>query len=99
PPPPHTLFPYTTLFRSSGQEQFPILNSQFPMTRIFNVSLLLIALAFYPAQKPKPDVAHPKPKAAVAQPTAKKSFQVMYDRMYARSEEHTSELQSRFDLV
>src|SRR3712207_8005834 len=72
-PPRSTLFPYTTLFRSS--------------VRLFSVLLLLLTAAFGALL----------PAAPV---TAQDGRSVSYERFdVRRSEEHTSELQSRQYLV
>src|SRR5690349_23152592 len=63
-PPRSTLFPYTTLFRSSG---FIVLASTLSAMRVVPVEGVAILLGV--------------------------------DRFMSRSEEHTSELQSRRDLV
>src|SRR5699024_12063788 len=75
PPPPSTLFPYTTLFRSPPDDPRPGEN-----------------------RRPQPGTDAAKharrrrrnPRAMIPNPRGKTS---------PRSEEHTSELQSRFDLV
>src|SRR5207249_8053409 len=94
-----TLFPYTTLFRSMktiemGQEQFAH------------------GATFYEALlAPVPRILWPgKPVAAGSGDTMSRYTRLKFDRstsvgigqvaeFYIRSEEHTSELQSRFDLV
>src|SRR5690349_24086822 len=77
-PPISTLFPYTTLFRSTIGY-------------------------FFPATQPtgfirKPSTSHPSAplKGTRSTGTSVSSFQ---SAMFMRSEEHTSELQSRRDLV
>src|SRR5438105_11113640 len=87
PPPRSTLFPYTTLFRSPGHDQ---LHGQ------AHVGVQLGDLLVGPLEQLEFHVVHesltiscaacaPAPPAGSAAP--------------ARSEEHTSELQSRVDLV
>src|SRR3712207_7792451 len=70
-PPRSTLFPYTTLFRSHGPEEIPLVGHQ--------------------AHEAFHEVGH------VAEGTGLASIPV--DRNVVRSEEHTSELQSRQYLV
>src|SRR5699024_11701513 len=95
-PPRSTLFPYTTLFRSrliAGQDhailQAPPLNQLLQLPAHLSVS------------HPVP----PKGNAVLAQPAGGKDdvLRVLFWRQSSdgnqRSEEHTSELQSRFDLV
>src|SRR5438067_6364467 len=89
PPPGSTLFPYTTLFRS-----LPGIQAAF-------VDIGTEKSAFLHAS----DVVYPDDKAAAedgeeddATDTAAESEDRPSRRRY-RSEEHTSELQSRFDLV
>src|SRR5699024_11334855 len=65
PPPSSTLFPYTTLFRSSDRS---------------------------PRPRPPGRRGPPRPGAGSRYPASP-------GRSWSRSEEHTSELQSRFDLV
>src|SRR5699024_12123194 len=64
-PPRSTLFPYTTLFRSTDNGTLEIINQDD------------IAIASFPLENIKKET----------------------NMMNSRSEEHTSELQSRFDLV
>src|SRR5207249_9519164 len=93
PPPPSTLFPYTTLFRSDRDEK------SFPQN--------------YPANGISLEGA--KSYAACLSKLTGETWRVPYEDevkdlyehrdgentldYWARSEEHTSELQSRFDLV
>src|SRR5262245_63089119 len=67
-PPTSTLFPYTTLFRSTMND------------------------------KPKPQ-PKPEPSTPQSRETARQALQQSMDRRSARSEEHTSELQSLRHLV
>src|SRR5437868_7682548 len=71
-PPTSTLFPYTTLFRSST----PRLRSH----------------------RPKPSSPHTV-EWAIAKPGSAAGIRISIGTGGSRSEEHTSELQSRFDLV
>src|SRR5437867_9045390 len=80
PPPRSTLFPYTTLFRSSGQ----VLDTyQGKKTQWDNIDLHLQQNGV-------------RPKGAAVDYI--KNFNVNAD-VVPRSEEHTSELQSPYDLV
>src|SRR5207249_11949572 len=92
-PPTSPLFPYTTLFRSrlgSGMQSSPI----------FKIRLGMIDTRFaLPQRSPKPlsvPCTWPTPSA-----TAASEFATAHSASLCtwRSEEHTSELQSRFDLV
>src|SRR5207249_5111913 len=99
PPPPLTLFPYTTLFRSvrhaaprrprSSRRLVPTLHGRPPGVPVLRTRLLVAAGpgATADARRPQHDRSHEGPHGGV----------VRHAR--ARSEEHTSELQSRFDLV
>src|SRR5699024_12490996 len=95
PPPLPPLFPYTTLFRSRSVSAAPLLRR----TVVIHVSLLDVDVA-PPALGALGTVAvlldrfgdeHDVRVRAVAQLRAAQAAH--------RSEEHTSELQSRFDLV
>src|SRR5207249_11871407 len=91
PPPSSTLFPYTTLFRSLGVESFHW-NAFLHELGWGNLSLPI----FYRLQvfKHGPSfVGHTQNARAYAFNPAFASHD------FQRSEEHTSELQSRFDLV
>src|SRR5689334_24451853 len=83
-PPRPTLFPYTTLFRSSG------LAARSDRRRL----LPPVAMRAYPMRSP----AVPEIRMAVS---SKGECPLMNVKMFtpARSEEHTSELQSQFHLV
>src|SRR5207248_11628960 len=82
PPPPSTLFPYTTLFRSAHcDEVAPVRNRERAVERQEVAAL---------AQRPDHVDAGLRAAAAAED----------LDRVLgARSEEHTSELQSPYDLV
>src|SRR3712207_7653065 len=84
-PPRSTLFPYTTLFRSSRQS-LPSPSASAPW--------LLVALFSFPA----PYSCHPIPPPAAVM-VVKKRRQDAHQGAARRSEEHTSELQSRQYLV
>src|SRR2546422_7766861 len=78
-PPRSTLFPYTTLFRSFGENLMPLNAHEF------------IRIVTHPVIKKY------RPKIVVGGPGATNFWPVLFD--YRRSEEHTSELQSRLHLV
>src|SRR5437868_12890295 len=85
-PPPlwPTLFPYTTLFRSVG-----------PRRRAFGDR----ASAYLIGQRPTPFMSTPEEKGRTAEELAALLGGRVRECRQLRSEEHTSELQSRFDLV
>src|SRR3712207_7178955 len=90
-PPRSTLFPYTTLFRSRAESS------------LLELQGVLLAVAYEHRQTVMPAHTHTQQ----AQPTTLAHYLVaVYDslardlrRLAARSEEHTSELQSRQYLV
>src|SRR5437867_8827644 len=87
PPPRSTLFPYTTLFRSYGTTVTAELTRQ--MAIEYRAAIRGDAsngFAYF--------VALPSLHVAVAA-----VFQLFWARQAVRSEEHTSELQSPYDLV
>src|SRR5690606_40074432 len=92
PPPRSTLFPYTTLFRSntttrtSGREYRPVKKSQSSCTRP-SFRALSLSGRFMVAQTTSPSCC-----------TCRYLY-VMRPPFPFRSEEHTSELQSRENLV
>src|SRR5207249_5661988 len=92
-PPRSTLFPYTTLFRSRGSAASgPTADASMP-SRDSREARLHHAGARQ-QRSPPPSAARLPTVAATA------SFALrMQASTRARSEEHTSELQSRFDLV
>src|SRR5207249_10954061 len=83
PPPTSTLFPYTTLFRSNGDHRRPARGGA---VRRLGPGLRIRRL---PGERGGPG------RRAVGQRGASGPA----GRQHQRSEEHTSELQSRFDLV
>src|SRR3712207_7364369 len=92
-PPRSTLFPYTTLFRSpvptlpSGPEPFPLLTTSARMS--------LMTLGSRPPTHGSTFMA----PLAAARPTTSMSDSDSHTLEDTRSEEHTSELQSRQYLV
>src|SRR5207249_6568140 len=87
PPPTPTLFPYTTLFRSSTQAPISF-NGLISGLDTSSVITGLLAI-----QQAQINAVTRKQTNVQAQQTAYKQLEAQ------RSEEHTSELQSRFDLV
>src|SRR5207249_11156623 len=93
PPPRSTLFPYTTLFRSSQayRAYFAIrglASSQgLPTNAVYGFAIMLKRVL----EKYPPDYI------AVALDSSERTAR--HAQYEFRSEEHTSELQSRFDLV
>src|SRR3712207_8381882 len=85
-PPRSTLFPYTTLFRSKKEMKFYLRKSAFGLASVS--AALLVSSAVVAADTA--DSATPAVTATVKDSSADKE---------ARSEEHTSELQSRQYLV
>src|SRR5207249_5611513 len=98
PPPTPTLFPYTTLFRSPGvlQTDEERLRAAPLAPRALDVAPVALGAA-----RDFAGIAHPPAVALEEAPVfdvAVGEQQRELERL-ARSEEHTSELQSRFDLV
>src|SRR5699024_12372998 len=92
-----TLFPYTTLFRSQGscmsiREQVKNSSSQL-MLLYYQVSLLQIIV--YSCYLTLENGIILKQEKALSAETSMDNLMLHF----SRSEEHTSELQSRFDLV
>src|SRR3712207_9287850 len=95
-PPRSTLFPYTTLFRSRTQRAFPV-----------DLSSGLGAVVHIQSQMVRGAVHHPAPVLATVvgqrlldgDRQQAPVVQVTRDHGNGRSEEHTSELQSRQYLV
>src|SRR5699024_11864821 len=83
PPPRPTLFPYTTLFRSPADAP-EMKSSEISETALFSVLVVILGLYL--------TVTAGATLAGVLV-----EFLILKDA--TRSEEHTSELQSRFDLV
>src|SRR5207249_11930781 len=87
PPPLSPLFPYTTLFRSVRQQLLLIGQVTLPRD-VGREAILLEHLPLRHRHGPHPDLA----------PTGGRPLRI-HAPAPVRSEEHTSELQSRFDLV
>src|SRR5438067_6124570 len=88
-PPTSTLFPYTTLFRSI--EHPKALNDDFNISTATSTTVLELARMIWEKLRPGVPFRH------VSDPAY--SYDVQKRIPDTRSEEHTSELQSRFDLV
>src|SRR5206468_11991747 len=98
-PPPSTLFPYTTLFRSAGHPLHRLPQSQQRGLRAAGDVVNVVAAVRLHGQDVRPrdvldeDEVHRGRPVAVDLGTL-----VVVDAVEPRSEEHTSELQSRSDL-
>src|SRR3712207_7920431 len=92
-PPRSTLFPYTTLFRSVGHGDVRVLDLDVGPGVRAGAVVHHQAVALHVGLRTLRVVAHAD-EAAVAHDPA-----VLGDRLGERSEEHTSELQSRQYLV
>src|SRR5207248_4137201 len=95
-PPPPPLFPYTTLFRSYPGPK--------PQTK--ETALIMLADGCESAVRASSDHSNPKIRETVEHIFRERSQQGQLDEcpltlrdIEARSEEHTSELQSPYDLV
>src|SRR5207249_9029841 len=96
PPPTSTLFPYTTLFRSwlvqvaaADRDLLPHAARQFRAERVPLLSQLETDKELRATGFPGPEPVRRRDEAKV----------LPNGELIERSEEHTSELQSRFDLV
>src|SRR5699024_12483620 len=93
----YSLFPYTTLFRSWAPNCSEWVVLQYATAR---VGLILVNLnPAYRAHEFSYAVNQSEITLVVAAPSYKKSDYRAIIASVRRSEEHTSELQSRFDLV
>src|SRR5438874_7239327 len=86
-PPTSTLFPYTTLFRSSPREDDRARNNA-PQSWVARASRVLVLAS---RQNELSRCRHAAPEKA--------RFLQSRQQIHSRSEEHTSELQSRRELV
>src|SRR5207248_4812015 len=93
PPPPPTLFPYTTLFRSCAWRRRPFFCAQ---SRTAPRERDTPGIYRYQYRLPPPGAALLPRLAPPPQPFA---LAAVAFRSFSRSEEHTSELQSPYDLV
>src|SRR5205814_8554950 len=97
PPPPPTLFPYTTLFRSPPE--LPGLAAASNWIRLVRRSPSgARKLRLSPDITP-PEAEGPMPNGKPTASTWSPGSRSLVPRMVARSEEHTSELQSLRHLV
>src|SRR5204862_7829233 len=94
PPTRPTLFPYTTLFRSTSP---PAPAWRWQMKVGICSALILLGLAQINWAQTTNSTDSADAKAAISKSSA--SYSVFGARPKRRSEEHTSELQSRRDLV
>src|SRR5699024_11724585 len=91
PPPSSTLFPYTTLFRS---RPFSSSSTPFNICDVFLISIhSATSLAKKSGSSTVPYILKSFPNTSLCSTTCTSVLNLI------RSEEHTSELQSRFDLV
>src|SRR5207249_10284780 len=94
-----TLFPYTTLFRSEMRSLIAEIALELPangLTNLGHVPANVLPLAAYP---PRPVSTEKSVRcSAKRQPAASFNSARLAISRSRRSEEHTSELQSRFDL-
>src|SRR5207249_11566288 len=97
--PPNTpLFPYTTLFRSKDIGAFAVVSGPGSFTGL-RVGLAAVKALAEILQKPIAAVSLLEAVAVRANAHGKVLSALDAGRNEIRSEEHTSELQSRFDLV
>src|SRR5437868_9862719 len=89
PPPRPTLFPYTTLFRSLALEIYT------PLEEIFSMNAM--DTRYYGSSDHVPFMNRGIPAFFTLPRVA--GYREAHHSQTDRSEEHTSELQSRFDLV
>src|SRR5699024_12690316 len=90
-----TLFPYTTLFRSSSVRSLIVYFSTGLIPTFIGINLLLPVLS----NKNSSSFVVPKNILSLGFVVADFPNFALYVSWVDRSEEHTSELQSRFDLV
>src|SRR2546422_3903172 len=95
-PPSSTLFPYPTLFRSVRDRR---LWFGAVMVFLFFVPLLFLPGRLYPAYCYLPMAGFAIMAAAVASKPRLTPVIAVLGAIWIRSEEHTSELQSRLNLV
>src|SRR5699024_12866966 len=86
-----TLFPYTTLFRSPASDSPSVCLAFFAWGFSFSSSESLIPISASLCTSIQP------PESSLS--SSSSMFQLSHFSSASRSEEHTSELQSRFDLV
>src|SRR5207249_7447276 len=91
PPPRSTLFPYTTLFRSRGQSGYDACN-------VWGVAAPFVQSTSFLKLR-EASIGYDLPESWAKVFGARSARVSVTGRNLIRSEEHTSELQSRFDLV
>src|SRR5207253_9865797 len=96
PPPPSPLFPYTTLFRSHTLSRY---GQDAELALQMLVDELGAPEAAIPDPGPRPEVARGAITPDSLAQTVAALMPLMVDGRCLRSEEHTSELQSRGHLV
>src|SRR5207247_10778135 len=89
-PPPSTLFPYTTLFRSFNC-------CACSRARVVSSTNSTLKPSSVPVSSRRSPMSRPRTGRSAADPAAAAPERQLRQR--SRSEEHTSELQSRVDLV
>src|SRR5207249_6394760 len=94
-PPRSTLFPYTTLFRSRSLD---VVNGSIGTIKKLDHERGL-ATVDVSGRSLRVDLKEPRALDLAYAVTSHRSQGLSRERVYLRSEEHTSELQSRFDLV
>src|SRR5699024_11600509 len=99
PPSRAALFPYTTLFRSDLMEQQ--CRKFHPALAVVSTPELAAELRAQLSDLPEIEIQHGEAGllAAASLPQADTVITAVVGMLGLRSEEHTSELQSRFDLV
>src|SRR5699024_12114373 len=97
PPPSSSLFPYTTLFRSLLITPVLTLHSLPHLHRLKFPEKQVRIRALLNSSHPSASPSYPAQLIHFCRPALHKSSR--NDMAEPRSEEHTSELQSRFDLV
>src|SRR5207249_7470077 len=95
PPPRSTLFPYTTLFRSHSYERLAPQNPAAVLDTTYGIRSFIVGTGGTGLDGGSP------PPVANSQVRNTNTWGVLKFTLNtgSRSEEHTSELQSRFDLV
>src|SRR5207248_9592907 len=95
PPPPPTLFPYTTLFRSSTIA-IEVERPQHTYPRAMIAAVILVSLSYI---LPVAAVSITGIPASAFETGSWADLAGLLAGKWLRSEEHTSELQSPYDLV
>src|SRR3989440_1614996 len=99
-PPRSTLFPYTTLFRSDPNFQQKVVDGLASgISGVVDLANQAVQNKINSKLDPRPPVEEPPPAVETVSPEGRGEKRPRPDREGIRSEEHTSELQSRSDLV